>query len=82
MAIGYDPDTLPQTVQMTTGSGVEVAARLDVAKIEALSQERLNYSVIAHTLPPTASIDGLLGLDFLRNHVLTLDFQNGEVTLV
>ena len=24
----------------------------------------------------------LFGLDFFRNHVLTLDFQNGEITLV
>lgn len=79
--IGYDPDTLPKTVNFTTGSGVESAARVSIDKLEALGQVRLNFSVIAHTLPPTASIDGLLGLDFLRNHVLTLDFQNGEIIL-
>jgi hypothetical protein len=46
-----------------------------------LGQERQNFTVIAYTLPPTATIDGLLGLDFFRNHVLTIDFQNGEITL-
>jgi hypothetical protein len=60
---------------------VEATTRLPVDKIEALGQERLNFSVIAHTLPPSASVDGVLGLDFMRSHVLTLDFQNGEITL-
>lgn len=81
ITIGYDPDILPKTVNFTTGSGIESAARISVDKVEALGQERLNFAVIAHTLPPTAGIDGVLGLDFLRNRVLTLDFQNGEITL-
>ena len=80
--IGYDPDSLPKTVNFTTGSGVESASRVTVEKLEALNQERANFSVVAHTLPPTALIDGVLGLDFLRNHILTLDFRAGEITLV
>ena len=79
---GYDPDSLPKTVNFTTGSGVESASRVTVEKLEALNQERANFSVVAHTLPPTALIDGVLGLDFLRNHILTLDFRAGEITLV
>ena len=79
--IGYEPDSLPKTVNFTTGSGVESASRVTVDRLEALSQSRPNFSVIAHTLPPTASIDGVLGLDFFRNHVLTLDFQRGVITL-
>ena len=82
VVIGYDPDALPKTAQFTTGSGVESAARVTVDKVEAFGQERLNFSVIAHTLPPSAAIDGLLGLDFFRNHILTLDFTKGEITLV
>ena len=79
--IGYDPDALPKTVRFTTGSGVESAARVTIDKIEALEQEQTAFSVIAHTLPPSASVDGVIGLDFFRNHVLALDFQNGEITL-
>jgi predicted aspartyl protease len=82
VTIGYDPDVLPKTVQMTTGSGVESAPRLTLDRIEALEQEREGFSVVAHTLPPSASLDGLLGLDFLRDRVLTLDFQRGEITLI
>jgi predicted aspartyl protease len=79
--IGYDPDALPHTVQFTTGSGVETASRVFVDTLEALGQTRSSFEVVAHTLPPSAAIDGVLGLDFLRNHVLNIDFQNGLITL-
>ena len=82
ITIGYAPDALPKTVNFTTGSRVESAFRVTVDKLEALGKERLNFPVIAHTLPPTTSVDGLLGLDFLRNHVLILNFQNGEIALI
>jgi hypothetical protein len=26
-------------------------------------------------------VDGVLGLDFLRGHVLTIDFRSGQITL-
>jgi len=81
IAVGYEPASLPQTVQMTTGSGIASAARLEVDKIQALGQERLNFSIIAHTLPPSASVDGVLGLDYLRDSILTLNFQSGEIIL-
>ena len=32
-------------------------------------------------IPADAGVDGLLGLDFLRGHVLTLDFRGGIITL-
>jgi len=82
VVIGYSLDSLPKTVNFTTGSGVEAAAIVTVEKLQALGLERSDFSVIAHTIPPNAGIDGLLGLDFLRNHILTLDFQNGEITLI
>lgn len=36
---------------------------------------------LAHTLPPSAGVDGLLGLDFFRDHLLSIDFQRGQVSL-
>ena len=79
--IGYDPSLAPDRVQVTTGSGVEYAPRISVTQIKAMGQERLDFPVLAHTLPPSASIDGLLGLDFLRRQMLNIDFQDGTITL-
>jgi len=67
---------------MTTGSGVEYAPLLLVRRVEALGQGRTDFPVVAHTLPPSASVDGLLGLDFFRGQILNLDFRTGVVTLI
>jgi predicted aspartyl protease len=81
VSIGYDPAVSPERVQVTTGSGVEYVARLPVIQIEAMGQIRVNFPVLAHSLPPSATVDGLLGLDFLRGCRLTVDFRMGEITL-
>ena len=81
VALGYDPAAGAELVEVTTGSGVESAARITVAEILALEQERRDFPVLAHTLPPSAGVDGVLGLDFLRGHVLMIDLVNGQVTL-
>lgn len=81
IAIGYDPSLASSRVQVTTGSGVEYAPRIEIDHIKALGLERSSFSVLSHTLPPSAGIDGLLGLDFLRGRTLTVSFRNGTVSL-
>jgi predicted aspartyl protease len=81
VAIGYDPAAVLERTEVTTGSGVEFAALVSISRIVALGAERTDFPVLAHTLPPSAGVDGVLGLDFLRGHVLTLDFQKGGLTL-
>lgn len=81
VAIGYDPALVPGRVQVTTGSSIEFAPRVVLERIEALGQERTAFPVLGHTLPPSAGVDGLLGLDFLRGQILTIDFCSGRITL-
>jgi len=80
-AAGYDASLAPERIQVTTGSGVEFAPRIVTARIRALGQERSDFPVLAHTLPPSASVDGLLGLDFLRGQVVHIDFRRGSISL-
>jgi len=81
IAVGYDPALVSERVQVTTGSGVEFTPRVTLDKIVALEQERIGFPVLGHTLPPSAGVDGLLGLDFFRGQKLTINFCNGQVTL-
>jgi predicted aspartyl protease len=81
MQVGYDPALVPDRLQITTGSGVEFVPRLTLSKVTALGQERTSFPVLCHTLPPSAGVDGLLGLDFFRGQTLTVDFRSGEITL-
>jgi predicted aspartyl protease len=81
VAIGHDPALAPDRVQVTTGSGIEFAPRIVLDQITALDRDRTDFSVLGHTLPPSAGVDGLLGLDFLRGGSLTVDFRSGQVML-
>jgi predicted aspartyl protease len=81
LRLGYDPTASSKLVQITTGSNVEFAAQVPLLKLQALGQERVDFSVLSHNLPPSANIDGLLGLDFLRGLNLNIDFRNGVITL-
>ena len=81
VAVGYDPALAPDRFQVTTGSGVEFVPRITLDKIVTLEQERQGFPVMGHTLPPSAGVDGLLGLDFFRGQTLTIDFRAGEIKL-
>ena len=81
VAVGYAPAPSGERVRMTTGSGVEYVSLVSVERIAALGTEQLDFPVISHTLPPTASVDGLVGLDFFRDRRLTIDFRAGEIIL-
>jgi len=81
LATGLDPATATQLVQVTTGSGVESIALLTVNRLSALGQHRSGCTVLAHTLPPSANVDGVLGLDFLRGQELNINFRTGMIDL-
>lgn len=81
VVLGYDPAATRDRRQITTGSGVEFAASVQVRKLEALENQRVHFPVLCYTLPPRASVDGLLGLDFMRGHRLVVDFKAGRLNL-
>ena len=79
--LGYDPVSVPDRVEITTGSGVEYCASITLRRIEALDRALDEFSILCHTLPPSAGVDGLLGLDFFRGCYLGIDFRMGEIIL-
>jgi predicted aspartyl protease len=80
-AIGYEPDSMRDRIQVTTGSGLVSAPKVIVQQLDALSHGRFSFPVLAYTLPVSAGIDGLLGLDFLRDRQLVIDFHGGTISL-
>ena len=79
--LGLDPERDGYPVKLITGSQTESVQVVTLTRLFALGQNRVGFPVVAHSLPPEANIDGLLGLDFFQGHILTLDFQVGSVTL-
>ena len=81
VAIGYDPGATMDRVEVTTGSGVEFVPRLELQRISTLGIVRERLRVLAHTLPPSAAVDGLIGLDFMRERALVINFREGTIEL-
>jgi predicted aspartyl protease len=80
-AIGYEPSLVKSRIQIITGSGLVSAPKIIIQRVDALSQSRTSFPVLAYTLPKSSGIDGLLGLDYLRHRTLAIDFHSGRITL-
>ena len=52
-----------------------------ITRLSALGRHAIGLRVLAHSLPATTAFDGLLGLDFFRETVLTLAFRTGQIRL-
>ncbi len=81
LSLGYDRSQAVAQSKITTGSKIESVAMIQLKSLFALNQEKTEMIVVCHTLPPSANIDGLLGLDFFRGTNLNLDFRTGEIFL-
>lgn len=79
--IGVDLFAPLETVRITMGNGVEYAPVFEIDALNTLEQERQNFPVVGYDLPPGTTLDGVLGLDFLRGQQLTIDFRAGLITL-
>lgn len=79
--LGYDPSACPEQAKITSASGTLLVPRVIVDRVDALGASRTAFPVLAHTLPESIRVDGLLGLDFFRGQRLTVDFRQGLVTL-
>ena len=78
---GYLPGGAVEHVEITTGSGIAYAPRVPVLRVSASGNEKAEFPVLAHTLPPSAGIDGLLGLDFMQDRILCVDFRQSLISL-
>ncbi len=79
-AIGLTIDP-GKTTQTTTATTVETVPEVTIPEISVLGKSAKNIKAIVKDLPPESHVDGLLGLSFLRNFKLTLDFQKGFILL-
>ncbi len=78
--LGYNPALSEERIRITTGSGIEFVPQIRIEKIEIPGRFVENFPILCHTLPPGATIDGLLGLDFFRGVRLIIDLKSGLIT--
>jgi predicted aspartyl protease len=78
LGLKIDPKNLTIT---TTASSVENVPLTSIPKVTVLGKTVNNVQCIVQDLPPEAGVDGLLGLSYLRNFHLSLDFNKGILRL-
>jgi hypothetical protein len=54
---------------------------ITVSGVSVLGKEARDVSCVVHDLPETSRVDGLLGLSFLRDFEIRLDFRNGTLEI-
>ena len=81
-AIGCDPGGSHSRSRIITGSGIEIVPLVSLKSIKALGKTIKNIEVACHNLPEEGFVDGLLGLDFLKNFKLAIDFKKGIISLL
>jgi predicted aspartyl protease len=83
LSIGPNPSLHAlRKIEVTTGSGIIFVPVIKIPRFRALGYEIKNLEVICHTLPPESSVEGLLGLNFLRAFKITFDFPKNTIEVI
>ncbi len=75
--LGLKPEISERRVDITTASGVESVPLINLKSITLFDKKVDNMDVVIHDLPSRSYVDGLLGLSFLKNFKICLDFREG-----
>ncbi len=79
--LGYKPAASKEWISITTATAVIYAPVITLKAVATLGREVNNVKAVCHNLPDTSRVDGLLGLSYLRNFKVEIDFKKGILTL-
>ena len=80
-ALGLKPEISEEKVETVTASGTEIAPLVTLSSVKALGNEAKDVKALVHDLPPKSYVDGLLGLSFLKNFNVNLNFREGTLEI-
>ena len=68
-------------IKMMTAEGRCEVPLVTLRSISISDKTATNVKTVVHDLPENSHVDGLLGLSFLNNFKLTIDFRNGYLEI-
>ena len=80
-ALGFNPEMSNEKTEVITASGTEFAPIIILDSVKVLGNEVKNVRAIVHNLPSKSYVDGLLGLSFLKNFNVKLNFKEGTLEI-
>jgi len=75
--LGLKAEVSERRIDIITASGVESVPLVNLKSIRLFDKKVSNIDVVIHDLPAKSYVDGLLGLNFLRNFELYINFKGG-----
>jgi len=78
---GCSPAEVKKHLRIVTGSGFVVAPVVQLNWFSTLGIKIDNFNVVAHTLPFSGPIDGLLGMDLLGKIKARIDLENSLIEI-
>ena len=79
--LGYKPALIKESIAVHTTNGQIYVPNLSVESMFVLGKHVENCEVLIHDLPETSRVDGLIGLSFLKECKIKIDFQKGVLQL-
>jgi len=76
-ALGLNPEVSMKRVDIITASGSERVPLVNLKLLALFDKKVEDLEVAVHDLPSRSYVDGLLGLNFLRNFRISMDFGRG-----
>lgn len=78
-SIGCSPAQSREHVKIVTGSGTIIASKIELIWFQSLGRKVSKFKAVAHTLPLSGPIDGLLEMDFLLAIRAYIDLKSGII---
>jgi len=78
---GYEPYVIRKTVPVTTANGVVECPVIKVKEISLGKFKVRNLEVVCHDIPELIRIEGLIGLNFIENFRVCIDYRKGYMEI-
>jgi predicted aspartyl protease len=79
--LGYEPETYEGKVSIATSSGVEKLPMITLDEVTVFNKTFPRVKAIIKELPEDSRIGCIVGLTFLRNIQLVIDYATGTITI-
>jgi predicted aspartyl protease len=79
ISLGLDPASSTVRQCITTANGLDWMPMVKLEEFHAFGQTVTQFPVLAYTVPLGSQVSGVLGMDFLRQFPIKLDFKQAIV---
>lgn len=81
LSLSLDPTATSIRKPVTTANGLVWMPQVEIEEFNALGQSVGLFRVLAHTIPLGSQVNGILGMDFLRQFEFTLNFKQSVIEI-